>query len=122
MYIWNTALSHLPNILMVELHMPHSAAVVAAPMQKELPANWDGLKPPVRLASRILCMKRYFVNSRPSANRNRKPGVFLLEAKYAGSAVIGHVSVWVLPSTTSTPFQNGSVLEAFNLSLTTCGL
>ena len=119
MYTWNTALSHLPNILMVESLMPHSAAVVAAPMRNEWPANWDGLKLPARRASWILCMNHCCVNSQPSANWNRQLRVFPLKATYASSAVIGQVPVWVLPSTTSTPFWNGSVLEAFR---TTCGL
>ena len=63
-----------------------------------------------------------FVNSLPSLKWNRQPGLLPLSTMFASKAVIGQASGLALPTTTSTPFQNGSVLEAFSLNLSTCGL
>ena len=92
--------------------------MVAAPIWKECPAYCDESIPTRDNASRIFRMKRDFIKGRPSANRNKKPGLLPRMAKCDSSAATGQSELCVRPMTISTPFRKGSVLEAFRRSLT----
>ena len=96
-----------------------SMAVVAAPMQKEWPSNWDGLKPPVSWLLRIealLC--QWPASSKPEISN---PEYFLSKLSmsvmlWLGMYLYGSCQHNILS------ILKRFVLEAFGLSLTTCAL
>ena len=76
-------LSHRPRILMSNSSMPHSAAVVAAPILKLWPAYIRGavVAENGQSCSHLIAIKICFVKKRPSLILNRGPGSIPRSAK-----------------------------------------
>ena len=73
-YSWYAALSHRPNVFIVESSIPAAAAVDAAPMRKLWPAYFAWLNPAIERALRNSCTKMSLVRNAPCAMMKSGPG------------------------------------------------
>ena len=112
-YVWVMLRWIAGSVLIRESSTPRAAAVVAAPILKLCPANFDASKPVFDSASLTLLTNCSRDKGRPSLNWKKGPGWLPRIAKYAATVDTGHSLFPVFPKNIDTPHRNGSVLDAF---------
>lgn len=98
MYLRNDSLFQRPSIRIVELLSPLTAAVVAPPIQKEWPAQWDESSPACCRASFTCNTNMFLYRGVTSLFLNKGSSSIPRTSKYLSIVMTGHKELYVRPT------------------------